>query len=409
MKIWFINHYAVPPQYYPLSRPYLFAKHLIAMGHEVTIFAASTAHNSDINLIDGSETFREDNLDGIKYVYIRSPHYKGNGIKRVFNIIEFARKLPDVLDNFEKPDVIMATVFDPLSCYQGIKYAKKYGIKAIAEIADLWPETLVSYGIAGKNNPVVMFLRYIEKRIYTLSDAIIFTFAGGYDYIKEQGWDNEIPMSKIYYINNGIDLKDFDYNKNNYITHDEDLEDDESFKVIYAGSIRRANNLNKLVDIAKIVKNRKIKFLVWGDGDDLPYLKKRIISEGINNVTFKGRVQKKYIPFITSKANLNIVHGNDALVLRFGISANKIFDYFAAGRPILCDFYANHNPIKIYNAGFTVDKGKVEDIAAVIDEISCLDKNKLEEYGRNARIAAKEFDFVNLTKMLGEVINSTHK
>ncbi len=44
MRIWLINHYAVPPQYYPLARPSLFAKNLMKMGHEVVIIAASTVH-----------------------------------------------------------------------------------------------------------------------------------------------------------------------------------------------------------------------------------------------------------------------------------------------------------------------------------------------------------------------------
>lgn len=47
MRIWLINHYAVPPQYYPLARQNYFAKNLMRLGHEVTIFAASTVHNSD--------------------------------------------------------------------------------------------------------------------------------------------------------------------------------------------------------------------------------------------------------------------------------------------------------------------------------------------------------------------------
>ena len=68
MKIWLINHYAVPPQYYPLARPSLFAKNLIKMGHEVTIIAASTVHNSNKNLIEGEEKIKKETVDGIPYV-----------------------------------------------------------------------------------------------------------------------------------------------------------------------------------------------------------------------------------------------------------------------------------------------------------------------------------------------------
>lgn len=37
MKIWLINHYAVPPRFYPLIRQTNFAKYLQKMGHEVLI------------------------------------------------------------------------------------------------------------------------------------------------------------------------------------------------------------------------------------------------------------------------------------------------------------------------------------------------------------------------------------
>ena len=404
MKIWFINHYAVPPQYYPLARPSLFAKHLIDMGHEVTIFAASTVHNSDKNLIVGNESYRTEIVDGIPYVYIKCTDYRGNGIKRVINIVEFAAKLPVICDKFEKPDAIMATVFDPLSCYQGIRYAKHNHVKAIAEIADLWPEKLIAYDYASAENPIVKVLRYIEKRIYTLSDAIIFTFEGGYDYIVEQGWQNSISKSKVHYINNGIDLELFDYNKEHFMVQDDDLDNQQFFKVVYTGSVRSVNNLGKLLDVAKLVKNWNIKFLVWGDGEELPLLKDRIKKEKITNVVFKGRVEKKYVPYITSKADLNIAHNSNSSLFRFGISFNKIFDYLASGKPVLCDFYAKYNPVLTLNAGVSVNSGTVQDIAVAIDTMAdSFNQKKLTEYGRNARNGAKEYDFKKLTQKLIDI------
>jgi len=77
MNIWLINHYAVPTEYYPLARPATFAKYLMRAGHEVTIFAASTVHNSrnggkaNINLIKGDFLYKEDYVDGIHYIYIK--------------------------------------------------------------------------------------------------------------------------------------------------------------------------------------------------------------------------------------------------------------------------------------------------------------------------------------------------
>lgn len=407
MRIFLINHYAVPPQYYPLARPSLFAKNLIKMGHEVTIIAASTVHNSNKNLIEGKEKVKKETVDGIPYVYIKCSNYEGNGLKRVINILEYAIKLPGVCKTLEKPDAIVSTSFDPISCYQGIRLANKYGIAGVAEIADLWPETLVEYGGVSRKNPIVRILRAIEKKIYVKSDSIVFTAAGEYEYIIEQGWEKEISREKVAYINNGIDLELFDYNKDNYKISDKELEDEQSFKVIYTGSIRRVNNLGGILDVAKEVNNPAVRFLIWGDGDELPMLKQRIKDENITNVIFKGKVEKKYIPYITSKANLNYAHNTASPLFRFGLSFNKIFDYLAAGKPILCDFPANYNPVIMGNAGVAVESADSKDVARKIEEFADMDSEQYNQYCTSARKTAEEYDFKILTQKLIDTINRT--
>lgn len=216
MNIWLINHYAVPPKYYPLARQTCFAKELMKMGHQVTIFAASTVHNSDQNLITDGAAYRQETVDGVNYVYIKCIGYQGNGLKRVYNMCEFAWKLPGVCKHFPKPDAIVATSMPPTSCAVGVHLAKKYGCRGVAEIADLWPESIVAYGIAGPKNPAVVVLRWLEKWIYKKADAVIFTMEEAYRYIEEQGWQNQIPRSKVFYVNNGVDLPAFEYNREHF-------------------------------------------------------------------------------------------------------------------------------------------------------------------------------------------------
>lgn len=405
MKIWLINHYAVPPQYYPLARPSLFAQNLQAMGHQVTIIAAGTVHNTDcVNLIENKERVLKMTDNGLDYVLINCTPYRGNGIDRVRNIAEFANRLPKVLDRLEKPDAIVATSFDPLSCYAGIRYAKKHGIKAVAEIADLWPETLVAYNGVSPKNPLVRYLRGIEKKIYTRADRIVFTMEGAYDYIAEQGWEREIPREKVAYINNGVDLEQFDFNKETYRVEDAELSDPARFKVVYVGSIRKVNGLDSLLDAAKKVDDKRIVFLVWGDGDEKERLMRRVADEKIDNVIFKGKVDKKYVPYITSQADLNFAHNHSSELFRFGVSFNKIFDYLAAGKPILCDFDAAHNPVIEQQAGIEVKDPTDEAVAQTICQIA-ENPAAYEPMGRNARAAAEDiYNFKILSKKLAGLI-----
>lgn len=404
MRIWLINHYAVPPQYYPLARQNYFARYLMQAGHEVTIFAASTVHNSDLNLIEDDTPYREDVVDGVHYVLIRCKGYHGNGVSRIMNMLEFARKLPGVCHQYPRPDAIVATSMPPMSCAAGIKLARKYGCRGIAEIADLWPESIVAYGVAGPHNPAVIWLRHLEKWIYTRSDAVVFTMEGAYDYIQEQHWENDIPRSKVHYINNGVDLELFDYNKENFRAEDADLDDPETFKVVYTGSIRKVNGLGLLLDAAKEVKDPRVRFLIWGDGDERPALEQRVRDEQIGNVIFKGRVEKKFVPSIVSRADVNLAHNTPSSLFRFGISFNKMFDYLAAGKPILSDFPCPYNPAVDNGAGLDVQRPEAASVARRIEEMACMDRPKWDEMARNARRTAEKYDFRKLTDKLLDVI-----
>ena len=78
MNIWFFNHYAVPTSLYPLARPYHFANHLQQKGHKVTIFAASSVHLSDKNLIPDGRQMRAKRVDGVRYVFLKARNYEGS-------------------------------------------------------------------------------------------------------------------------------------------------------------------------------------------------------------------------------------------------------------------------------------------------------------------------------------------
>ena len=405
MRIWLINHYAVPEVYYPLIRTSNFAKYLMRMGHEVTIFAASSVHNSSINLIEDESLFREEWVNDIHYVFVRCRSYTGNGFGRILNIFEFAWRLENVCEEFPKPDAVLASSATPLACKAGLELAKKYGAKAVAEIVDLWPESFVSFGIVSKYNPILIPMYRYEKKMYEYADELVFSMEGAYDYIRDRRWERDIPRSKVHYINNGVDLEIFDYNKEHYVVEDEDLQNSESFNVVYVGSIRLVNNIGKLIDVAKRVKNPKVKFLLWGKGNELEVLRQRVIDEKIKNVVFKGYVDKKYVPYIASQADLNIVSFLPASVdEKYGICPNKMFDYMAAGKPILTVFPSKYNPAVQIGAGEGVQVPSVENIAEAVTRFAEMDGETYMKYCQNARKGAKQYDFKRLTEDLLEIM-----
>lgn len=403
-RIWLVSHYSMPPEYEMRIKTEMYAHYLGQKGYDVTIFSASTIHNTDINLIIDKSPYIERKYGDLKFVHIRCSDYSGNGIKRIINMQQFAYRFRRIAKNLPQPDVVVADV-NCTNYKQIYLYCKKRRIPFYVDVRDLWPASIVAYCGFHENGLLVKYLYHREKTMYKQATGIIFSMEGGYEYIKDHHWEHAIPKSKVYYINNGVDLDQFRYNKEKYQINDNDLKDPDTFKVIYTGSIRKVNNLGLLLDSAKLVKNKKIKFLVWGDGDELLMLKRRVVDENITNVVFKGKVEKKFVPYIVSSADLNFAHNTSAFLFKYGISFNKIFDYMAAGKPIFFDFPCDYNPAVEEKCGIDIDNTSSVAIASTIDSISKLDKEKYQYYCINSLKAAQKYDFKNLTRNLLSVIS----
>lgn len=413
-KIWIFNHYATEMFFMHGGRHYSIAKYLKIAGYEPVIFGCNAKHNSQCERhLNTENLWTEMNAMeiGVPFVFVRGRVYQGNGKDRFLNMIDFylnvQKAAKEYAVKYGTPDLIYASSVHPLTVLAGIRMANYFKVKCIGEIRDIWPESIIEYGVAGAKHPLVVALRLLEKYIYRKVNALIFTGEGYYDYIQEKKWEKIVPRNKVFYINNGVDLETFDYNRSRYITRDSDLSSPEIFKVIYTGSIRRVNNLGLLLDAAKCVSNPRIRFLIWGNGDELETLKRRIKEEKIENVVFKGHVDKQYIPYITSMANLNIAHNEPSPLFRFGISFNKLFDYLAAGKPVLCDFPSNYNPVLSCNAGIEVLKPTAKAIADAVESIASLDVTDYKLYCDNARAATENFyNYRSLTERLIQIVES---
>ena len=124
----------------------------------------------------------------------------------------------------------------------------------------------------------------------------------------------------------------------------------------------------------------------------------------MDNLIFKGRVDKKYIPFILSKGNLNIIVGKDINLYKYGLSPNKIFDYFASGRPVLSNVECGYDLLEKYNCGITVKGDSPKALADGILKFYNMPKEEYNKYCQNALKASEDFDFKTLTDKLEEVI-----
>ena len=408
MKIWILNHYATEMYFDGAGRHHAFAKYLKMMGHETKIFCANTVHNStDVINLQGDLYSIKNSKDNITYVFVETRSYTGNGKDRLRNMVTFWKNVKktckDLIGKGDKPDVILASSVHPLTLVAGEQLGKKYNIPCICEIRDLWPETLVRFGKLKSNSILTSLLYKGEKWIYKRASALIFTMEGGEQYITNRKWQDSIDLKKVFYINNGVDLEVFDEDKIKYQIQDTDLESD-IFKIVYTGTIGEANRVDILVDVAEKLQENNIsnvRIIVFGSGMKENELKRRVEETGLQNIVFKGRVEKKYIPYILSKADANILLLENNSLYEYGISLNKSFEYLASGKPIVMNSTCRYNYME-------------ENDCAVINSdlyqsvLNLLNMNKIEytKFKKNARNAAYKFDYRMLTDKLEGIIKN---
>ena len=274
---------------------------------------------------------------------------------------------------------------------------------------DLWPQTFVDLKLINKYNPLLPLFYFAEKWLYKRAEILVFSMEGGKDYIIDKKWDighgGPINLDKISYINNGVDLKDFQSYKTKYILEDIELENDDIKKIIYIGSIRWANNLKELITVAEILKEQNdIKFLLYGDGDDRARLEQFCNERKLDNVIFKQKwIDPQYVPYVLSKSTVNILNYKSGNFGIYGGSQSKLFQYLASGKPICSNLKTMYCLINKYNLGIAREFKSSEEYADSILYLANMDPKKYAEMSEKAQNVAKQFDYEYLTNKLVNV------
>ena len=390
-RVWIVNYYTERPGAVSNPRYLEFATNFLLAGYEVITFNSSLSARADF---EGK--FQEKYYGQHHFIHVKAPKYGGT-VKRVWSIFAFATRILINCRRFPAPDVILHNIHTPFD-YPICRVAKRLGAKYIAEAWDLWPEDFVTFGLLRADNPFMKLAYRIERKLYEKADEVVFTFEGGLDYLKGNGWTTDtggkINPSKVHYINSGVNIEKFDYDCKTHPRKDDDLNDNSTYKIVYLGAIRLVNHVKELIDAAALLKdNPKYRFFIYGDGNERPMLVKYALENGIDNVVFKEkRVAFEEVAWIVSQATVNIMNYQKSFG-KHGVSSGKMFQYFAAGKPICCNIKLNYSEISRNNLGIDRDLDSPEQYAAAIRELAEQSQSDYNEMCRRVREAAMRFDY----------------
>lgn len=377
-RIWIINHYASTPDTgFGGRHPYL-ARELARRGHEVVLVAARRHHLlTDARLAENKPEVEQ--IDGYRFVRLNVPSYAhAHDRRRVLAWFVFSwrlRRLPRLLG--ARPDVVLCSSPSLVSYLGAERLARRTGARLIFEVRDIWPLTLIELGGVSSRHPFIRLLQGIEDHAYRTADRVISNLPLAVDHMSTRGMD----PAKFAWIPNGFSHEETSGGASLDPQWAADIP--QGFVVGYVGTLGLANGLDTLIDAAGCLRSREgITFLLVGAGREEAALREKVAREGLANVVFCSPVPKAQVPAVLARCSVCYAGVRRRGLYRYGIALNKLFDYFAAGRPIILSAEAGgYCPVAEAGAGYEVPPEDPQALATAILRMQNLTAQARERLG----------------------------
>ena len=405
MNLMIVSHSGGSPYHGPNMRSYYMARVFVKEGCKVQIVSSSFFHKYFCApKFDDAFMFQE--IDDIDYCWIKTLRYRKRGIRQVFNQLDFVK---NCFMNSKKivrqaPDAVIASSPHPFVSYFGKYMASKHGAKFVYEIRDLWPLAMKELGGFSNLHPYIAALKSAEKFSVKNADMVVSVKQGDFEYLSDE---YNLAKNRFAYIPNGLDGASWTLNEipNRFVSR----LPTEKFLIGFVGALSAAYDIAALISAAeKLSKiDANIHFVIAGSGQELTKYKSICRRKGLKNIDFLGYIETKYVPKLLQYFDLCYIGLKKARVYEYGMSANKIFEYMIAEKPILASYYTKYDPIGYAKCGITVSPGNVDDIVAGVLSMRKKSKTELDKLGKNGKkYFFEQHDFRVLGKRYLELLRT---
>lgn len=378
LSLWLVNQYALRIDQPGITRHATLAKHMAPLGVRTTIHA-SPAHYWNVEAGD-----EQPDESGTVFRYTRTSAVESNGVRRVLSMLSFSvRAMVKAMRSADpggRPDVVMGSSPHPFGALAAWMIAKRYRVPFVLEVRDLWPASLVELMGVSSRHPLIVLLASVEKFLYRNADLVITLLPGSERHIEAVA-GRPVPWL---WVPNGIDLS--------RVPDVVDREPGDAFVVKYAGAHGIPNSLHTVLEAAALVaddEGQPFEFVLIGDGKEKASLMSRAQSLGLRNVTFRDPVSKSQLLRELPDADALVITFRKTSLYKDGISPNKVFDYFAAGRPIVIAVDTPLNPVEASGAGRTSPPEDPQAFADALRELRSLPVAERNAMGRAGRTYAE--------------------
>ena len=347
------------------TRHHELALYLAKHGNEVTIITSPVSYLTG-NASSGRMSWVEELSGGSGVTILRVYTYSAihrSFFHRVLSFISFMFSSFVIGLRVKNVDLVWGTT-PPL--FQGLTawaLARLKGADFIFEVRDLWPAFAVAVGVL--TNPwLIRASEWLESFLYRHADQVVVNSPGFITHVTACGAEHPVIIP------NGADADMFTQQEDDSEVRQENGWDDK-FVALYAGAHGMSNDLSTLVAAANLLRDQpKIVIVLVGDGKEKPKLRKQAEEMGLGNIKFLRPRAKQEMPALLAAADVCIAVLKP-IELYNTVYPNKVFDYMAAGKPVLLAIDGViREVVEEARAGIFVTPGNPLALAEAIQELA---------------------------------------
>lgn len=260
-------------------------------------------------------------------------------------------------------------------------------------IYDIYPDALAKMGYLSSNHWFYRFWARKNRTVFRKARRIITISDGMKKVLSNYAQAERIEVIPVWSDNNF--LKPIVKVDNPFVIKYNLID---KFVVMYSGNLGLSHSVDIIPEIARLVTNPRIIFLIIGEGEGKILLEKKIGDYGLSNVMVLPYQPVNQLPFSLSSADLAVV------TLIAGASTlsvpSKTFSFLSVGSPIL-SIATDDSELalltKEYDFGRCFPANNIQEIVDFIEQLA-VNSELAARYKNNAQKASRCFDIDLLCK-----------
>ncbi len=410
MKIWLLKDGENLPIQQDVSkmRTWMLAEELVARGHMVTWW--SSTHSHQLKKLVHQEDLDQTIAPGLRLVLLDCGGYsKNRSLARYVHHRRLARRFLERAYLEERPDLVLSSFPTIDFANAGVDAAQHFGCLSVVDIRDPWPDVALNLYNGVLRSLLALVFKGMDnraRRCFRRTDVMLACSEGFLKWGLTKANRERASGDRVFYIGRPASKEV----QQSVIPKWLAKIPTDKFLLSFLGAFGQVYELELICEAAATLLRSgsdRFHFVLAGDGDKGEKIRK--LASNLENVTVPGWISKSDSRALLSMSSLGLAPYKQLP----GCMPNKIFEYVAAGLPVISSLEGDvPELLSEYSSGLSYIAGDVNGFiscvrGAVQSDIGLAAMSRNATTMFQARFTAQDI-YRDYAQHLEELVNVGH-